>query len=131
MVASRTLDPLAPSRFWETEGVPPTERDVSLCDSEGLALKDYFLGQGGMLEDTELQRITRVENRTVWRQFKVYRNEVYEQFRAQNWNEAGIELWLWHGSNDVESIVRSGFDMAHPNRNTDTQTQIQIFLFVG
>ena len=89
------------------------QREVLPYSVEGRALADYFLGV--MPEDTQLQRILRIENRQSWRQFKVYRNEVYDKFAKDNWHTDGIETYLWHGSDSVDAEATNGFDIAHAN----------------
>ena len=52
----------------------------------------------------------RIENRSSWRQYKIHRNEVYEQMVNANWRTDGAETYLWHGSDAVDAEAVHGSD---------------------
>ena len=89
MRSSHTKDPLAPSKFWETSGSPAEKRVVGLQSVEGRALAEYF--RKSMPRDLELMNIQRIESRHPWRQYKLYRNELYESVAARY---ACIEIFI-------------------------------------
>ena len=94
--------------------------DVELESLEGKALSEYFSRGMGMPSDLDLQSIHRVENKSAWQIHKIHRNEVYKQFEQGGHASEGFEMWLWHGSAEIDSIAKQGFHRAfmslHNNR---------------
>ena len=98
-VSSRTQDPLAPPKFWETDGVEASKKQVKPYSVEGTALAQYF--RKGMPEDAQLANIYRVETAQPWQHYKLHRNEIYKRLAGQESSMDGLEMYLWHGFNKL------------------------------
>ena len=46
------------------------------------------------------------------RQYKTYRNELYDEFEREQWDVDGLEMYLWHGTDAIDQTVNSGFNLA-------------------
>ena len=49
------------------------------------------------------------------RQYKTYRNELYDEFEREQWDVDGLEMYLWHGTDAIDQTVNSGFNLAQTN----------------
>eukprot|EP00933_Yihiella_yeosuensis_P005330 TRINITY_DN109824_c0_g1_i1.p1 TRINITY_DN109824_c0_g1~~TRINITY_DN109824_c0_g1_i1.p1 ORF type:complete len:392 (-),score=36.18 TRINITY_DN109824_c0_g1_i1:112-1287(-) len=113
MAASRTVDPLAASKFWESDGSLPSYYTVKRKSLEGRALADYFLKS--MPEDVDLRHILRIESRQPWRHYKIHRNDMYERLQNHDDIVEHAEMYLWHGTDCSYDTVERGFSNAHTN----------------
>ena len=64
-----------------------------------------------MPADVILTKISRVETRSIWRQYESYRDDLHERFAEEELQTEELERCLWHCSNAIDKLVTKGFEV--------------------